>query len=113
MRKICKGLLAMVGLSVMSVNAMTLVMPETSETGIFEMSWTDAKGGTGFADVTVEEKINDKYEVIYSYINGPSANTYRVKGKAPGSYTYRITECIDQDCNAPIEKTVVVTAPKS
>lgn len=113
MRAICKGLLVIAGLSVMSVNAMTLVMPETSDTGNFEISWTEAKGGTGFADVTVEEKINGKYEVIYSYANGPSANTYRVKSKAPGSYAYRITECIDDDCNEPIEKTVVVTAPKS
>lgn len=113
MGKILSGLVLLAGLSVMSVNAMTLVMPETSDTGNFEITWTDAKGGTGFADVVVEEKISGQFEVIYSYNNGPSANTHRIKGKAPGTYVYRITECVDGDCNEPIEKTVVVTAPKS
>jgi len=113
-RKIFSGFLLLASLSAMPAHAMNLVMPETSESGDFSISWTDAKGGTGFADVVVEEKVNDKFEVIYSYMNGPSANTYRVKGKAPGTYTYRITECVETtDCNTAIEKTVVVTAAKS
>lgn len=113
MGKLLSGLLLLAGINAMPAQAMNLVMPETSEGGNFEISWTDAKGGTGFADVVVEEKVNDKFEVIYSYTNGPSANTYRVQGKAPGTYTYRITECIETtDCNKAIEKTVVVTAPK-
>lgn len=114
MGKILSSLLLLAGLMALPVSAMTLVMPETSETGNFEITWTDAKGGTGFADVVVEEKINGQFEVIYSYMNGPSANTHRIKGKAPGTYVYRITECVETtDCNEAVEKIVVVTAPKS
>jgi len=105
------GSVLVVGTISVSALAMDLTMPETSSDGNFAITWVDAKGGTGFADVTIEEKIGDKFESIYSYTNGPSANTHRIKGKAPGTYVYRITECVEPDnCSAPIEKTIVVTA---
>lgn len=102
------SLLLVAGVSAVSAQAMTLTVSEPDSKGDFYISWTDAKGGTGSADVVVEEKIDGEYKTIYSYDNGPSANTYRVTGKASGTYFYRITECIDEDCNKPIEKSVVV-----
>lgn len=108
---ILKSLIAVAGISAVSAHAMNLTVSEPDDKGSFYISWTDAKGGTGFADVVVEEKIDGEYKTIYSYNNGPSANTYRITDKTPGTYTYRITECIDTDCNKPLEKSVVVPAP--
>lgn len=107
--KLCLTIVA--GFFSLSANAVSLVMPSTSSTGSYTITFSGSSYGYG--RIVLDELVGSSYVNRMTVLMPTSSGTFNVTNKPVGTYTYRVTDCPAHTCSAPITKTITVTGTGS